>query len=65
MKIEISKDWCVRMAQREGDAEIGAGLLAIDPVFDGDPVPAEVVEEEGSSVCVRPVRQSDAGAGGE
>ena len=51
MKIEISKDWCMRMAQREGDAEIGAGLLAIDPVFDGDPVPAEVVEEEGSSIA--------------
>ena len=51
MKIEISKEWCVRMAQHEGDGEIGAGWLAIDPVFDGDPVPADVVEEEGASVA--------------
>ena len=28
MKIEISKDWCLRMAQREGVVEIGAGRLA-------------------------------------
>ena len=51
MKIEISKEWCMRMAQNEGDAEIGAGLLAIDPVFDGEPVPAEVGEEEGPNVA--------------
>ena len=37
MKIEISKEWCRRMAQHEGDAEIGAGRLAVDPVFDSDP----------------------------
>jgi transcriptional regulator with XRE-family HTH domain len=34
MKIEVSKDWCVRMAQIEGDEEIGAGALAFDPVLD-------------------------------
>lgn len=51
MKIEIDKDWCMRMAQLEGDAEIGAGRLAIDPVFDGDPVPAEDGEEEGPNVA--------------
>ena len=39
--IEISKEWCIRMARYEGDAEIGAGQLSIDPVFDGDPVSAE------------------------
>jgi len=27
-KIEIPKDWCERMAQIEGDAEIGAGILS-------------------------------------
>ncbi len=42
MKIEISKDWCLRMAQHEGDGEIGAVRLAADPVFDGRPVPADV-----------------------
>ena len=51
MKIEISKEWCMRMAQYEGDAEIGAGQLAIDPVFDGDPVTAEVSDEEGPNVA--------------
>ena len=51
MKIEISKEWCMRMAQLEDDAEIGAGLLAIDPVFYGDPVPAGVNKEEGTNVA--------------
>ena len=51
MKIEMSKEWCVRMAQYEGDAEIGAGQLAIDPVFDGDPIAAEASDEEGPNVA--------------
>ncbi|MCZ0952753.1 MAG: hypothetical protein OXQ89_05490 [Rhodospirillaceae bacterium] len=38
MKIEISKEWCRRMAQHEGDAEIGAGRLAVDAVFDDDQI---------------------------
>ena len=25
MKLEIGKEWCIRMARIEGDAEIGAG----------------------------------------
>jgi transcriptional regulator with XRE-family HTH domain len=45
MKIEITKDWCIRMAQLEADAEIGAGPLAIDPVFDGEVVPVEAPDE--------------------
>ena len=40
MKREIEKDWCIRMAHLEGDAEIGAGRLAVDPVFDDEAVPA-------------------------
>jgi len=28
MKINITKNWCMRMATLEGDAEIGAGPLA-------------------------------------
>ena len=51
MKIEINKEWCMRMAQFEGDAEIGAGQVAIDPVFDGDPVPVETSDEKGPSVA--------------
>jgi hypothetical protein len=28
MKVPISNDWCERMAQLEGNAEIGAGLVS-------------------------------------
>jgi transcriptional regulator with XRE-family HTH domain len=31
MRLERSKDWWLKRAQREGDAVIGAGLLAFDP----------------------------------
>ena len=51
MKIEVSKDWCLRMAQQEGDAEIGAGRLATDPVFDGKRIPPDVDQEEGPNVA--------------
>ena len=30
--MEIKKDWCMDAARREGDSEVGAGLLALDPV---------------------------------
>lgn len=36
MRIEVTKDWCLHMAELEGDEEIGAGLIAVDPVFDGE-----------------------------
>ena len=49
MKLEIGKEWCIRMAQIEGDAEIGAGRLAVDPVFDGETVPAVAGDGEGAS----------------
>jgi transcriptional regulator with XRE-family HTH domain len=45
MKIEITKDWCLRMAELEGDAEIGAGLFAIDPTFDGEATQVETPDE--------------------
>lgn len=34
MKFERSKDWWMARARREGNAVIGAGLLAFDPVLD-------------------------------
>jgi HTH-type transcriptional regulator, competence development regulator len=37
MTIEITKEWCRRMAQLEGGFEVGAGLTALDPTFDGAP----------------------------
>lgn len=33
MTIEMSKEWCLKMAAIEGDASIGAGIYAIDPEF--------------------------------
>ena len=46
MKIEISKEWCIRMAQLEANAEIGAGRLAIDPVLDGEFGPVKASDED-------------------
>jgi transcriptional regulator with XRE-family HTH domain len=40
MKVEITGDWCLKMALLEGDSEIGAGLVAIDPVFEGNAMAA-------------------------
>ena len=51
MKLRISKEWCMRMAQLEGDAEIGAGRLAIDPVFDGDTAPVVDRDDEEPNIA--------------
>jgi transcriptional regulator with XRE-family HTH domain len=45
MKFEITRDWCMRMARLESDGEIGAGALAIDPVFESAPAGVEASEE--------------------
>src|SRR3954463_2620840 len=36
MRSEVTKDCGVRMAELEADEEIGVGLVAVDPVFDGE-----------------------------
>ena len=51
MNTEISKEWCIRMAQLEGDAEIGAGRLAVDPVFVGETAPVTATDEEGPNIA--------------
>jgi len=56
MKIEITKEWCLRMAEIEANAEIGAGLCALDPVFDGETMPANATNEEPSIAFGRFVR---------
>ena len=38
----------MRLAQLEGDTEIGAGRIAIDPVFDGDTLPGGERDDESS-----------------
>jgi transcriptional regulator with XRE-family HTH domain len=37
MKLERSKEWWMARARREGDAIIGAGLVAFDPAPEGRP----------------------------
>ncbi len=47
MRIEVTKEWCLRMAQLEAEAggEISAGLLAVDPVFTSQSATVEAQEE--------------------
>lgn len=45
MRIDITKNWCMCMAELEADSEIGAGLLAIDPVIDSAPGKAAAFDE--------------------
>jgi transcriptional regulator with XRE-family HTH domain len=56
MKIEITKEWCLRMAEIEGNAEIGAGQYAFDPVFDGETASGEEKNDEPSIAFGRFVR---------
>lgn len=51
MKIKIEKEWCLRMAEIEGDAEIGVGPLAIDPVFPGESVSVMSSDENESHIA--------------
>ena len=51
MKIEITKEWCRRMAELKGDAEIGAGPLAFDPVFTDKSMPAVLGDEDESHIA--------------
>ena len=51
MKVEIGKEWCIYMAELEADTEIGAGLLAVDPVLDDEAVPAIAHDEDESRLC--------------
>lgn len=56
MRVEIAKEWCLRMAQVEGNAEIGAGKYALDPVFDGETMPGKDDADEPSIAFGRFVR---------
>lgn len=42
--MKMDKNWCIRMAELEGDSEVGAGLLALDPSLE------EYMEESDSDV---------------
>ena len=43
MKVVVTREWCMAKARLEEDAEVGAGLLALDPVAES---PAPRHEEE-------------------
>ena len=51
MKMEITEECCLRLAQLEGDAEIGAGRSAIDPAFDGETASIAASDGEGLSIA--------------
>ena len=54
MKVEYTKEWCMRMAQFEGDSAIGAGVYAFDPTFEHEP--SASMPEESNAVFGRFVR---------
>jgi len=51
MKFERSKDWWMARARREGDAVIGAGLLAFDPALDERASSAQTVAVEETRIA--------------
>ena len=50
-ELRIGKEWCLHMAQLEGDAEIAAGRLAVDPVFDSEEFPIATSDDDGSNIA--------------
>lgn len=56
MKIEYTKDWCVRMAAIEGDAAIGVGPYAVDPTFEQESQAVPNVADTANVVFGRFVR---------
>ncbi|RQO37230.1 XRE family transcriptional regulator [Herminiimonas sp. KBW02] len=46
MKIEFTKEWCMRMAHLENDAAISAGAFSFDPVLDVEQEEVESFLEE-------------------
>jgi HTH-type transcriptional regulator, competence development regulator len=51
MKFERSKDWWMARARREGDAVIGAGLLALDPKPDERASGAQIAAVEETRIA--------------
>ena len=57
MRLERSKEWWIARARAEGDAVIGAGVLARDPLPDDKPA---VATAEENRIAFGPLHQSDA-----
>lgn len=45
MKFAISREWCAEKGKAESGAEIGAGLLGIDPLLSGGEGRVSVIDE--------------------
>lgn len=56
MRIEFTKDWCMRMAHLEADSAIGAGRYALDLTFEQEPLQETVVADEPNIAFGRFVR---------
>jgi hypothetical protein len=56
MQIEFTHDWCLKMASLEGDSEIGAGLLAVDPTFEEDDTHSDLDNTPPSDPLLSPTR---------
>lgn len=52
MKINVSKAWCEKVAHKEAHAEVSAGLLAVDPIFENEFI-SEVSNDETRFVLQR------------
>jgi transcriptional regulator with XRE-family HTH domain len=51
MRLERSKDWWMARARREGDAAVGAGLLAFDPAPEERPSTAQAAAIEDTRIA--------------
>lgn len=51
MKLELSEDWWMARARREGDAVVGAGLLAFDPAPEARPSGVQVGAAEDTRIA--------------
>lgn len=45
MKIKVTEEWCVSQAQLEAGAEVGAGVIALDPTFESDDAKNEPIDD--------------------
>ncbi len=45
MKIKVTEEWCVSQAQCEAGAEVGAGVIALDPTFEADDEKIEPIDD--------------------
>ena len=51
MKLIRTKEWWIAKAKREGDAAVGAGLLALDPMPERHPMPVPPPAPEESRIA--------------